>query len=241
MGSTYAGEQDDDSRTSQKENGTELILPIPKESNLMDDLSPSLATTKSKEDKEEVASFSNEPGRLSVASRSDAPELTQRSPRVASNTLKVPKKPSRPQLQSTATTALSLTDIHTLSHSDGKKETYAHSARSTPSHKSFGIDRSRDGSEFDDSASVRSFVPGASANLDAESILGDVLIADQQSPAWKLFNEQVETRDHLDELPFDNSEPRADFNREFDEVEEINHDGTNEGKTVTKAHKANTC
>ena len=189
---------------------------------------------------EELASPSDVLERSPLSSRPGTSELMRAAQRSPSNTLQVPRKSSRPQLQSTATTALSLTDIHTHAYADGTRETYAQSAKSTPSRKSF-VDRSYEGTEVDDSASVRSFVPGSGTTaLDAESILGDVLIADQQSPSWKLLSEQVEARDHLDELPFDDSEPRAGFNREFDELAEIDAEGTNEGKLASKTG-ANTC
>ena len=237
MDSSHAQKQDVTLRTPSKEEGNaskEDSLQTPTKYSTTDSHSLSLATMKLNND-DELSSFSGGAEQPPVPRRTGSSELLVTARKSPASTLQVPKKSSRPQLQSTPTTALSLTDIHTHSYADGTRETYAQSIKSTSSRKSYGLDRSRDGTEYDDSASVRSFVPGAAANMDAESILGDVVIADQQSPAWKHFNEQIETREHLDELPFDDTEPRADFNREFDELGEIDADGSNEGMLRLKA------
>ena len=155
----------------------------------------------------------------------------QKSP---TNSLQVPKKASRPRLVSSATTALSLADTQTNWNADKGKESYAHSLRSTPSHRSFHVDttigqyRSYNESEGD-SASVRSGFPSSSGATDAESILGDVLVGDKQSPSWKLRDDQVNKSELAEIALYDTAEPLADFNREFDEIEELDQDGANEG------------
>ena len=83
----------------------------------------------------------------------------------------------RPKLQSSATTALSRTDIHTQSFQDGSRETFTASAESTPSTKPsqvFGSIRRIKGfssSEGGDTASVRSYAPTLEAGGDNESLV----------------------------------------------------------------------
>jgi len=182
-----------------------------------------------------------------ISGREERPPLPPRPPKIdllalghaitPSSSLRVPKRSTRPQLQSQATTAFSRTDIQTQSYPDGSRETYANSTRSTPSGKSFRFDspigqlRGQHVSEGDDSASLRSYAPTAGG--DFESILGDVVGAGQQSPAWRLLSTQVERGDPFGYLPFDVEEPTADFSREFDELSELDQAGENEGmKTI---------
>ncbi len=135
-----------------------------------------------------------------------------------------PKQSARPNLQSTATTALSRTDIHTQSYPDGSRETYAASAETTPPSKPAGVFGSikrfkgLSGSEGGDSASVKSYAPTLEAGGDAESLLGDVLGASQEIPAWKLLSTQYEAPDPFDSLMFEDNEATVDFYREFDEL-----------------------
>lgn len=151
------------------------------------------------------------------------------------HSLRVPKKVSRPSLQSTATTAVSLADIETQLRPDGSQRTSARSLKSMRSLSSLRVDtpsgrhRSRATSETDETASVRSLAPTVGATTDAESILGDLLVTDQRIPGWKFLNEPAE-KEAISIVPFDAGEPTADFNREFDEIPEIDADGSNEGK-----------
>lgn len=151
--------------------------------------------------------------------------------------LQRPKRQSRPNLQSTATTALSLTDIHIQSYQDGSKETFAAPTESTPSGKSirgFGSIRrfkDRNCSEGDDSTSVRSYAPTLEADGDVESLLGDVLGPSQQSPAWKLLTSQAERPDPFDSLSFESGTAITDFDLEFAEVGELDPEGKSEGKS----------
>ena len=146
------------------------------------------------------------------------------------------RKASRPHLQSTATTALSRTDIHTQSYQDGSRETFAASAQTTPSSKAvaaFGSIRRIKGlsdSEGGDSGSVRSYAPTLETGGDVESLLGEVLGASQESPAWRLHNTQNEAPDPFDSVTYEDDEATVDFYREFDEISAIAADGENEGK-----------
>ena len=161
------------------------------------------------------------------------------SQKSSTHSLRVPKRTPRPSLQGTATTAVTLTDIHTHLRSDGPPRTPARSLRSMSSRMSLrsmradvstpsGQYRSRAASEADETASLRSSAPTAGMT-DAESILGDILLTDQRSPGWKVLSEQSEKGSGIPVVPFDLGEPTADFNREFDEIPDIDADGSNEG------------
>ncbi len=146
-----------------------------------------------------------------------------------------PKQSARPNLQSTVTIALSRTDIHTQSYPDGSRETYAASAETTPPSKPAGLFGSikrfkgLSGSEGGDSASVRSYAPTLEAGGDAESLLGEVLGASQESPAWKLLSTQYEAPDPFDSFMFEDNEATVDFYREFDELRGGESGEQNEG------------
>lgn len=150
------------------------------------------------------------------------------------NSLQRSGKNSRPNLQSTATTALSRTDIHTQSYQDGTRETFAASAQTTPPTKAiaaFGSIRKIKGitdSEGGDSASVRSYAPTLETGGDTESLLGDVLGVSQESPAWRL-HAQNEALDPFDSPIYEDDEASVEFYREFDEISAVAADGENEG------------
>ena len=146
--------------------------------------------------------------------------------------------PSRPQLQSVATTVVSRTDIHTQSYQDGSRETFAASADSTPPIKTsqlFGsIKRIKglDSSEGGDSASIRSFAPTSEIGGDNESMLGDVFGGSQEVPAWKLFSGPGDTLEPSEENLHKDNEVTVDFYREFDALKAVDDDGSNEGKYI---------
>ena len=143
------------------------------------------------------------------------------------------KQSARPNLQSSATTALSRTDIHTQSYPDGSRETYAASAETTPPSRPAGIFGSvkrfkgLSGSEGGDSASVRSYAPTLEAGADAESLLGEVLGASQDS--WKQLRAQYEAPDPFGSVIFEDNEATVDFYREFDELRGGESGEQNEG------------
>ena len=152
------------------------------------------------------------------------------------NSLQRLSKSSRPRLQSTATTALSRTDIHTQSYQDGSRETFAALAQTTPPSKAaaaFGSIRRIKGlsdSEGGDSVSVRSYAPTLETGGDVESLLGEVLGGSQESPAWKLHSTQSEALDQYNSVSYEDDELDVDFYREFDEISTVAADGENEGK-----------
>ena len=144
-------------------------------------------------------------------------------------------QPPRPQLQSTATTAISRTDINTHAYQDGSRETFAATVETTPPQKSspaFGSIRRMKGlanSEGGDNASIRSFVPTLNRGGDNESILGDLLGPSQDLPAWKLFGDKSDDLEHLENRVNEEKDHDEDFDCEFDSIKEVDADGGDEG------------
>ena len=149
------------------------------------------------------------------------------------STLRLPKA-TRPQLQSSATTAISLTDIHTQSYQDGSQETFATQAEpSSSGHflKGFGTTRRLrgiGGSEAD-TASVKSLAPTVEAGRDVESLLGNVLRVPQESSAWTPYDFVTENLDPFDSGLYEINDELSSFDEEFDELAESNIDQGGEG------------
>lgn len=141
---------------------------------------------------------------------------------------------SRPNLQASATTALSLTDIHSQLHQDGFTENYTTPTESTSSPESvraYGNIRKfnwRNGSENDDSVSTRSHAPVSDVGGDVESLLGDITGSSQRSTAWKLLSTEVDRSDQLDPMSI-GGDTLADFDVEFEEIGELDSKGSNAG------------
>ncbi|KAM0803512.1 vacuolar fusion protein MON1 [Usnea florida] len=150
------------------------------------------------------------------------------------------RKASRPHLQSTATVALSRTDIHTQSYQDGSREIFAASTETTPPSKAiatFGSIKRIKGlsdSEGGDSASVRSYAPTLETSGDVESLLGEVLGASQESPAWRLHSAQNGVPDPFESVTYEDDDATVDFYREFDEIREVDVDGGNEEQLLNQ-------
>ena len=148
----------------------------------------------------------------------------------------------RPALQSKATTAVSSVDIQTLSFPDGTRGTFSTPAsravsesipgtsggHSTPSRKP-----SRTGSEAgaDDSASLMSYAPTLRANGDLASLLDEGL--NSQSPAWRLLSSQVDTVDPFEAVEYEDHS-LLNFEKEFEEIGEVDSQGGNEGQSVAQ-------
>lgn len=147
-----------------------------------------------------------------------------------------PQSASQPALQAKATTALSSLDIQTLSFPDGSRGTFSTptsgavpnslsdvpEGQGTPSRKF-----SRNGSDFDDDASLMSIAPTSRGNGDLASLLDDELNA--QSPAWRMLNSQTAETANLFESEEYEDTSLASFDREFDEIEELDTRKGNEG------------
>ena len=146
------------------------------------------------------------------------------------------QKSSRPQLQASATTALSRTDIHIQSYQNGSREAItAQTEPSTPGRylKGFGSIRrlkGYSGSEAD-SASIKSYAPTLEASGDVESLLGEVLGASPGTPAWRSSDAAAaEGLDVLEALPDEDDESLSCFNEEFSELDSLSTDAANEGE-----------
>ena len=139
---------------------------------------------------------------------------------------------SRPPLQGNATTAVSRTDVHT--QSAGEHDTHSSPDTRRMSFPKLGrnasrnASRSHSGSDRDDSLSVRSLVPTLAPGADIESLMDGM--ADQSQSAVSALTPHIGI-DHLTESLFaDNLMLEKSFLHEFDELEEIKADGSNEGQ-----------
>ncbi|KAF2869074.1 trafficking protein Mon1-domain-containing protein [Massariosphaeria phaeospora] len=131
--------------------------------------------------------------------------------------------PTRPQLVSKATTQLTLSDTQT--YSDQSK---GESPGSSTSHaRNFiGLNRSRKDSDVEDSASVRSFAPTIDAGLDAASILGDAA-GDHETSLLLALGHRFGSKDPASLFAPDSDFEDA-FEGEFDEIEDMEANGSNE-------------
>lgn len=185
----------------------------------------------------------SERGQEGQEGREERPPLPPRPSLLQTTTIR-PATPTtkRPTLQSKATTAVSSFDVQTLSFPDGSRGTFSTPAsravsesvsgtsggQNTPSRKP-----SRSGSEVggEDSASLMSYAPTLKANGDLASLLDEGL--NSQSPAWRLLSSQADTVD-----PFENANYEdvslVNFEREFDEIEAVDSQGGNEGRSITR-------
>ncbi|KAI9795806.1 MAG: Vacuolar fusion protein mon1 [Piccolia ochrophora] len=160
--------------------------------------------------------------------------LSSRAPSTPIGTLQGYSKNLRPQLRTQATTAVSLTDIHTQTHQESLHETYSTSAAPPKGSPTPGKDgresKSRwapSGSDTGDTASIKSYVPTLETSGDVESLLGEVLGSDACGMSWLHAKDDGRSErpvimsledQHLDEH----------FLHEFDESEELNASGDNE-------------
>jgi hypothetical protein len=136
-----------------------------------------------------------------------------------------PGSASRPQLQSKATTAVSLAGVHSQSH--GGEESYPSTPMSRQiSFAGLRIGHGRHGSDAEDTASVMSFAPTLEAGIEVESMMGDVL-QDRNTPGWT----PIAPRRDLSEESLFPPDPDFEeaFEHEFDELDDITSDGLNEG------------
>ncbi|KAF2501421.1 DUF254-domain-containing protein [Lophium mytilinum] len=141
-------------------------------------------------------------------------------------------KVSRPSLQSKATTQLSFAD--TQSYSDESRDTISTDAGKLKSFTHLGKDRI--GSDADDSISIKSFAPTIDIGGDAESLLGEVL-GDQEKDVIKVLGKQFDGMSGLsisDVLFSEDAQFSQAFEHEFDEIEDMAADGSNEEAIVTQ-------
>ncbi|EKD19224.1 Vacuolar fusion protein mon-1 [Drepanopeziza brunnea f. sp. 'multigermtubi' MB_m1] len=133
------------------------------------------------------------------------------------------------------TTGLSSIDIQTLSFPDGSRGTFSTPASRAVSEsvsisgnpggqRTLSRKISRNGSEFDDSASVMSYAPTLKANGDLASLLDEGLSS--QSAAWKLLSTQTGSVNALEEADYEDRS-LVNFEQEFDEIEAVDNSGAN--------------
>ncbi|CAD6445830.1 c30b5538-da3d-44a7-ae79-6dd562066680 [Sclerotinia trifoliorum] len=145
--------------------------------------------------------------------------------------------PMRPALQSKPTTALSSVEIQTLSFPDGTRGTFSTPVSRSASEANQGHGttssisstckkKGLEGSDSDDNASLMSCAPTLKANGDLASLLDDGLNA--QSPAWILLNSQADHGEPIDETVEFEDTSLTNFDREFDEIGEVDSKGGNE-------------
>ncbi|KAL8832382.1 MAG: hypothetical protein Q9191_000301 [Dirinaria sp. TL-2023a] len=180
-------------------------------------------------DEGEMQPLRHRSARLGTMSQEDETEREARPPLpprpAAGSNLRVPKS-SRPPLQSSATIALSLTDIHTQSYQDGSRETFAAQAEPATSGKYFkGFDSIRNLKDHKerqaDSSSVRSYAPTLEAGADVESLLGEIIGRSSEGTAWRLQGTQTEELGNLGFLENEDEEMMRNFDHEFDEIEQL--------------------
>lgn len=142
---------------------------------------------------------------------------------------------SRPKLQSTATTALSCADVHTQSFHDGSRDRISALTESTDSGRTLRGPGSLRGSkgwtsgDVDDGVSVKSFAPTIEGGGDVESLLGEILRNPEETPSWKSFSARAEESDPFDPITVEQDAGLKGFEQEFDELGEVDAEGTNEG------------
>ena len=159
------------------------------------------------------------------------PQPIQETPTSVSS-LRVSRASQRPKLQSKATTAVSLTDIHLVPGSDASPRASKSGSRATSTIRSpphTGRFASRSGSDFDDSASTRSFSSNVpwDAGGEVESLLHNI-----QRRQKHVEVQELPAPDH-DEPLFEYIQDEdagfeTMFKHEFTELEELDQDGSNE-------------
>lgn len=158
---------------------------------------------------------------------------------IPGSTLRVPKSSSRPKLQSTATTAVSLTDIHTQSYDDGSRETFASQATPLPYDKYFkgfgSVPRFQGHGEAEaeaDSASTRSYAPTLEAGGDVESLLGEILGSSSERRAWRFAAAGTQDLESVNFPDSDDEESLHRFEQEFDQLDDSTIPADSEGKLL---------
>lgn len=142
--------------------------------------------------------------------------------------LKLSKRPSRPNLQARATTALSLADAQSdVPQDNSSPRSFVQSISRRPSHAYLGRSVSRAASEAGDTSSLLSYAPSVDFGGPTESLIGEI-VSHPATPAWKALSAQLEIDNPFDRI-FSEDDVFSDrFSQEFDEVEDVNRDGSNE-------------
>jgi vacuolar fusion protein MON1 len=157
------------------------------------------------------------------------PGLTERPQTSSAGSFRLSKRSSRPQLQSYATTAVSLADVQTQSHLDPASLQSSPASRAVSRKQSFtrlGRFASNANSDADDSASLKSYGPTLDAQLDGDIVIGALATA-EASPAWRSLSSQVHTGNEVEPVLVEDDLLDAQMQHEFKDIDSIDEEGSN--------------
>ncbi|KAF2122146.1 trafficking protein Mon1-domain-containing protein [Lophiotrema nucula] len=175
-----------------------------------------------------LSSLSQEGTPPPLPPRPKNPNLLNSRPSTAHSTA-----PTRPQLVSKATTQLSYPNTQTYNQEarDGSPSTGPSSGASRAK-EFFGLNTSRNFSDVEEVASVRSFAPTDIGGGDVESMLGEV-VGDHEKSLLKSLGHRFQDRESESMFPPDPQFEDA-FKQEFDDIEEMKADGSNEERVMVQ-------
>ncbi|KAH8724642.1 trafficking protein Mon1-domain-containing protein [Phaeosphaeriaceae sp. PMI808] len=158
------------------------------------------------------------------------PQLGLLNPR-PSTSHSIRRLPSRPHLVSKPTTQVSLSNGHVL---DTDMRDDAPASNPLKQRTFLGVNLSSH-STSDDSASIRSFMPGTENLPETESIPGDMMALEEKSQTEKtllrtLGHKFLDTEGQTMFPP--DAEFEAAFDREFEDIEQMNADGSNQDSVM---------
>ena len=190
------------------------------------DTEPSPVHEETEEDEDSMAEQTRE---LTPPPLPPRPGLNERLQTSGIGSLRLSKQTSRPKLLSQATTALSLTDVHTQSRLDpGSLQSSPASRAISRKHSFTQFDRFvvTTNSDVDDSASLKSYAPTLDARLDGESLIGDV--GNEATPAWRALSAQIERDDPLDAVLVEDDILSVQMQHEFDDISAVDVESPDE-------------
>ena len=158
------------------------------------------------------------------------PGLSPRPQTSSPGSFRLSKGTSRPTLLSHTTTAVSLADVHTQGRSDSASVRSPPASRAISRAQSFtqiGRYASGSNSDFDDSASLKSFAPTLDVQLEGESVQGDGESV-EISPAWKALSAQVDRDDPFHAFLSEDDTLTTQMEQEFEPFVGMEKDGSNE-------------
>ena len=167
------------------------------------------------------------------------PVIHDRLQTAGAGSLKLSKRGSRPQLLSSATTALSLAGVHTQSRLESgsvQSSPVSRAASRKQSFTHFGRFAGSNASDVDDTTSVQSFAPTLDARLDGQSLLGDAQ-EDVGTPAWKALSAQIERQNPFDAVLAEEDLLSIQMDHELQDLDEVNDNASNE-ETLSETWKA---
>ena len=158
------------------------------------------------------------------------PDLPKRLDSPGAGSLRLSSRTARPQLQSRATTALSLADVHTQSRLDAGSLPSSPASRAVSrKHSSSHLGQivSSSNSDVDDSLSLKSFAPTLNARVEEDGLLSDA-DGDETTPAWKALNAQIDRDDPFDAILGEDDLLSAQMELEFNNLTSVDVDGAGE-------------